>query len=36
VLEDVTHRDRARDIGAEMAATATVEEVLAGLPSERR
>jgi UDP:flavonoid glycosyltransferase YjiC (YdhE family) len=36
VLGDVTHRDRARDIGAEMAATATVEEVLARLPSGRR
>ena len=36
VLEDVTHRDRARAIAAEMAATATVEEVLTRLPSELR
>ena len=28
VLGDVTYRDRARDIAAEMAATPTVEEVL--------
>ena len=35
-LGDVTHRDRARVIAAEMAATATVEEVLIRLPSEHR
>ena len=33
VLGDVTYRDRARDIAAEMAATATVEDVLARLPA---
>ncbi len=36
VLGDVTYRDRARAIAAEMAATATVEEVLTRLPSRRR
>jgi UDP:flavonoid glycosyltransferase YjiC (YdhE family) len=36
VLADVTYRDRARAIGAEMAATPTVEEVLTRLPSRRR
>ena len=35
-LEDVTDRDRARAIAAEMAATATVEEVLTRLPSRHR
>jgi UDP:flavonoid glycosyltransferase YjiC (YdhE family) len=35
VLADVTYRDRARAIAAEMAATATVEEVLARLLSGR-
>ena len=33
MLGDVTYRDRARAIAAEMAATATVEEVLTRLPS---
>jgi hypothetical protein len=32
----VTYRDRARDIAAEMAATATAEEVLTRLLSGRR
>lgn len=36
VLGDPAYRDRARAIAAEMAATATVEEVLARLPSGRR
>ena len=36
VLGDVTYRDRAQAIAAEMAATATVEEVLTRLPSKRR
>jgi UDP:flavonoid glycosyltransferase YjiC (YdhE family) len=36
VLGNVTYRDRARAIAAEMAATPTVEEVLIRLPSERR
>jgi UDP:flavonoid glycosyltransferase YjiC (YdhE family) len=36
VLGDVTYRDRARAIAAEMTATPTVEEVLARLPSEHR
>jgi UDP:flavonoid glycosyltransferase YjiC (YdhE family) len=36
VLGDVTYRDRARAIGAEMAATPTVEDVLTRLRSERR
>jgi UDP:flavonoid glycosyltransferase YjiC (YdhE family) len=36
VLGDVTYRDRARAIAAEMAATPTVEEVLARLPSGRQ
>jgi UDP:flavonoid glycosyltransferase YjiC (YdhE family) len=35
VLGDLTYRDRARAIAAEMAATPTVEEVLARLPSRR-
>jgi hypothetical protein len=33
VLGDVTYRDQARAVAAEMAATATVEEVLKRLPS---
>ena len=36
LLEDVTHRDRARAIAAEMAATATVDEVLTRLPRGHR
>jgi UDP:flavonoid glycosyltransferase YjiC (YdhE family) len=36
VLGDGTYRDRARAIAAEMAATASVDEVLARLPSGRR
>jgi UDP:flavonoid glycosyltransferase YjiC (YdhE family) len=36
VLGDVTYRDRARAIAAEMAATPTVEEVLTRLLSRRR
>ena len=36
VLGDVTYRDRACDIAAEMAATPTVEEVLTRLVSRRR
>jgi UDP:flavonoid glycosyltransferase YjiC (YdhE family) len=36
VLGDATYRDRARAIAAEMAATATVEQVLACLPTGRR
>jgi hypothetical protein len=36
VLGDVTYRDRARGIAAEMAATPTVEEVLTHLRSGRR
>jgi UDP:flavonoid glycosyltransferase YjiC (YdhE family) len=36
VLGDVTYRDRARAVAAEMTATPTVEEVLARLPSEHR
>ena len=36
VLGDVTYRDRARAIAAEMAATPTVEEVLTRLRSEHR
>jgi UDP:flavonoid glycosyltransferase YjiC (YdhE family) len=36
VLEDVAYRDRARAIAAEMAATATVEEVLRRLPRGHR
>ena len=36
VLGDVRHRDRARAIAAEMAATPTVEEVLTRLPSLRQ
>jgi UDP:flavonoid glycosyltransferase YjiC (YdhE family) len=36
VLADVTYRDRARAVAAEMAATATVEQALARLPSRRR
>ena len=36
VLGDVTYRDRARTIAAEMTATPTAEEVLTRLPSRRR
>jgi UDP:flavonoid glycosyltransferase YjiC (YdhE family) len=36
VLGDVTYRDRARTIAAEMAATATIEEVLRRLPRGHR
>ena len=36
VLGDGTYRERARAIAAEMAATASVDEVLARLPSGRR
>jgi hypothetical protein len=36
VLEDVAYRDRARAIAAEMAGTATVEEVLTRLPRGHR
>ena len=36
VLGDVTYRDRARALAAEMAATATVEEVLRRLPGGHR
>jgi len=36
VLGDVTYRDRARAVAAEMATTATVEEVLTRLPSRHR
>ena len=36
VLGDVTYRDRARAIGAEMAATPTVEDVMTRLRSEHR
>jgi UDP:flavonoid glycosyltransferase YjiC (YdhE family) len=36
VLGDVTYRDRARAIAAEMTATPTVDDVLARLPSRRR
>ena len=36
MLAGVTYRDRAGAIAAEMAATATVEEVLTRLPSKRR
>ena len=36
VLGDVTYRDRARTIAAEMTATPTAEDVLTRLPSRRR
>jgi UDP:flavonoid glycosyltransferase YjiC (YdhE family) len=36
VLGDVTYRDRARAIAAEMTATPTAEEVLTRLPSRGR